>query len=472
MADQKHLTLDERTIISTLLDKTFSFKAIAKELDKDCTTISKEVRRHIIFKRTGCQGNPYNACRHRFSCDHRLLCTPCHYPHRPSFCRRCKLCNALCPAFERQLCPRHAKPPYVCNGCDKLNKCTLEKRFYHAAPVHTEYQAILSEARQGISLTEDEVKHLDSIISPLIKKGQSLNHICANNKDSLMVSKSTLYRLIDFNVFTARNIDMPRKVRYAKRKIKKQLKVDKACRIGRTYHDFQHFLNENPHLPLVEMDTVEGRKGGKVLLTLHFVKAEFMLAFLRQTNDSQSVITLLEDLYLKLGQDLFMRVMPVLLTDNGSEFSNPKALEFDPNQNRRTHVFYCDASSPGQKGSAERNHELIRYFIPKGTSLDKFTQDDIGRMMDNINSYSRPSLGNKCPYDMLAFLYGEELLKALGCHKIPPNEVIMNSSLFKETADNRLGNPWGYTDESGREMNYLDAYQAIEEQQKEMTGRN
>jgi IS30 family transposase len=468
MANQKHLTLDERVIISTLLDKTYSFKAIANEIDKDCTTISKEVRHHIVFKRIGCQGNAYNACRHRYTCDHRLLCTPCHYSHRPSFCRRCKLCNAMCPDFELQLCPQHAKPPYVCNGCEKLNKCTLEKRFYHAEPAHCEYQAVLSEARQGISLTEHEVKHLDSIISPLIKKGQSLNHICANNKDSLMVSKSTLYRLIDFNVFSARNIDMPRKVRYAKRKIKKQFKVDKACRIGRTYRDFQHFLDENPHLPIVEMDTVEGRKGGKVLLTLHFVKAEFMLAFLRQNNDSQSVITIIENLYLKLGQDIFIKVMPLLLADNGSEFSNPKALEFDQKQNRRTHLFYCDPSSPGQKGSAERNHELIRYFIPKGTSMDGFNQADISHMMDNINSYCRPSLGNKCPYDMLAFLYGKELLEALGCHKIPPNEVIMNPSLFKENAGSHTGNPLVYDNEPGQKIN-LAAYQAIEEQQKEMT---
>lgn len=68
MANQKHLTLDERALISTLLDKTYSFKAIAKELDTDCTTISKEVRRHILFKRTGCPSNAYNACRHRFTC--------------------------------------------------------------------------------------------------------------------------------------------------------------------------------------------------------------------------------------------------------------------------------------------------------------------------------------------------------------------------------------------------------------------
>ena len=69
-----------------------------------------------------------------------------------------------------------------------------------------------------------------------------------------MVSESTIYRLIDYNVFTARNIDLPRKVRYAKRKIKKHAKVDKSCRINRTYEDYMAFRKRDagirmfPHL--------------------------------------------------------------------------------------------------------------------------------------------------------------------------------------------------------------------------------
>ena len=106
--------------------------------------------------------------------------------------------------------------------------------------------------------------------------------------------------------------------------------------------------------------------------------------------------------------------MPVLLADNGSEFSNPSRIEFDTQGNQRTHLFYCDPASPGQKGSAERNHELIRLVIPKGKPLDSYTQDDISLMMSHINSYCRPSLGNKTPYDMMCFLYGKEFLNGLG----------------------------------------------------------
>ena len=60
--------------------------------------------------------------------------------------------------------------------------------------------------------------------------------------------------------------------------------------MGRTYDDFESYMKERPDLPVTQMDSVEGTKGGKVLLTIHFVKAELMLSFLRDSNDSQSVI--------------------------------------------------------------------------------------------------------------------------------------------------------------------------------------
>jgi len=313
----------------------------------------------------------------------------------------------------------------------------LEKHFYQATGAFTEYREVLSESRSGISLSEDEINHLDTFISPLIMRGQSLNHICANNRDFLMVSESTLYRLVDYNLFSARNIDLPRKVRYKIRKRKKMFKVDKSCRIGRNYENFQKFVKEHPQLSVTEMDSVEGKKGGKVLLTIHFVKAEFMLAFIRNSNDSQSVIDVFDQLYLELRPDIFMTLMPILLGDNGSEFSNPSALEFDKQGNRRTYVFYCDPSAPYQKGSAERNHEFIRLFIPKGESMDIYLQEDITLMMNHINSYSRKSLGNKCPYEVFAFLYGEDILKRLNCTRIPANEVTLNSSVFGKKGGNR-----------------------------------
>lgn len=432
MANNKHLSLEERIRIAQYLEQHMSFRAIAHELDKDPTTISKEIRNHFVFKKTGSYGRPHNSCIHRLSCDKRFVCSVCPSVKTHTYCRFCKNCNSTCPDFIQEFCPQHKKPPYVCNGCSLLKNCSLEKHFYDPASADTEYRESISEAHAALSLSEAEIHHLDSLVSPLIRKGQSLHHICCNNKDSILISERTLYRLVDYNCFSARNIDLPRKVRYRTRKTKRTYKVDKTCRVGRCYNDFKSFMKEHPDLPITQMDSVEGNKGGKVLLTIHFVKAELMLAFIREVNDSQSVIDIFNRLYLEIRPDIFMTIMPVLLGDNGTEFSNPKALEYDSQKNLRTRVFYCDPSAPYQKGSAERNHELIRCFISKGESFDRYSQEDISLMMDHINSYCRESLGNKCPYDMFAFLYGENVLKSLGCHKIAANDVTLNKSIWEK----------------------------------------
>lgn len=433
MANNKHLTLNDRTSIEVALKEKSNFTTIAASLGKDPSTISKEIRGHLSLQKIGGFHLNYNACAHRFTCDKYHICSVCHADRRYKRCRNCSMCNAFCPAFQPVTCPKLSKPPYCCNGCEKRHSgCSLEKRLYIAANAHEKYRRTLSESRTGISFSEEEISYLDKLVSPLIKNGQSPHHVCVTNRDSIMISERTLYRLIDSCLISARNIDLPRKVRFNARKNPVHVKVDKACRIGRDYSCFQTFMKEHPLFPVTQLDSVEGKKGGKVLLTVHFTKAEMMLAFLRERNDAKSVIDIFNSLFEVLGDELFLQLFKVCLTDNGSEFSNPNAIEFDADGNRRTYIFYCDPGAPCQKGSAERNHEFIRCFIPKGTDLEPYTQKDISLMMDHINSYCRESLGNKSPYDMFSFMYGEKILDLLECHRIPPQEVTLNKSVFRK----------------------------------------
>ena len=433
MSKNKHMTLEDRTTIQTELDKGTSFKEIGLILDKDCTTISKEVRKHIHKEKTGAMGKSFNDCllNVKRQCTVRSLCSKCSsLSNRP--CWSCGKCTEFCTSYIPCSCPRLQSPPYVCNACKDRSKCTLEKSFYRAVLAQRDYDALKSESRSGFAISEKELSHLDSVVSPLIRNGQSLHHIALHHADETMVSERTLYTYINNGLFSARNIDMPRTVRMRPRKGKKNaVKVDKTCRIGRTFEDYQKFMAENPHLPARQLDSVEGVKGGAVLLTIHFVHQELQLAFLRQANDSQSVIDIFEKLYLELRPDIFMDLFPVLLADNGSEFSNPGAVEFDRQGNRRTRMFYCAPSAPYQKGSCENNHEMIRRCIPKGVDLGQYTQEQINLMMSHINSYARSNLGNKSPYDVFAFQYGEEILKTLGLQKIPADEIILTPRIFK-----------------------------------------
>lgn len=431
MTTQKHLSLSERIKIEELLNKSHSFKAISRELSRDCTTISKEVKKHITFKKIGSYGQAFNNCKNNLKCNHSRLCKSMDCKYR--YCKLCALCSRVCSEYEEEKCLKLLKPPYVCNGCSKRKNCRLEKSFYSAENANIEYKTLLSSSRDGINVDSEEVKRIDNFISPLIKNGQSIHHICANNKDTIMCSEKTIYNYVDLSLFSARNIDMPRKVRYRPRKKKSNsFKVDKTCRTNRTYKDFNTFISQNLDTPVVEMDTVEGVKGGKVLLTIHFIETQFMLAFLRDANTSKSVIDIFNSLYNTLTPVIFKKLFQIILTDNGSEFSNPNALEFDSYNERRTKIFYCDPNASYQKGAIENNHELIRRVLPKGTSFNNLTQQDINKMMNHINSYGRKKLNCQSPHHMFSILHGDITLEKLGAILVPSNEIVLLPKLLKK----------------------------------------
>lgn len=433
MNKQKHLNLESRILIETQLNEYNSFKGIARMLGKDCTTISKEVKNHISFQKSGYLGKSFNDCRlaHLRLCHEKKVCTICTgNPNRP--CSVCGKCISSCESYEKYICPKLDKPPYVCNGCKERNKCALEKRLYKASYAQKEYEQVRTESRSGFALSEAELKHIDGIVSPLLKKGQSLHHIAIHHADEVMKSERTLYTYINNGMFTARNIDMPRTVRMRPRKSSsKELKVDKSCRIGRDLNCLGQYKETHPDLPVRQIDSVEGVKGGAVLLTIHFIEQELQLAFLRAHNDSQSVIDIFNRLYIELRPDIFMDIFPILLADNGSEFSNPAAIEFDAQGNPRTKMFYCNASAPYQKPNCENNHEMIRRIIPKGVDIGQYTHEQINLMMSHINSYARKNLGDKCPYDVFAYQYGEDILKVFNLEKIPADQIILSPELLK-----------------------------------------
>lgn len=433
MNKQKHLTLDSRIIIETKLNEGESFKSIGRFLQKDCTTISKEVKHHISFEKSGTYGRSFNDCLLAFQrkCSAQMVCQECT-SRKKRFCWSCGKCSSSCILYKKYVCPKLSKPPYVCNGCPERSRCSLEKHLYRASYAQKEYESVRSESRSGFALSESERKQMDDIVSPLLRKGQSLHHIATHHADELMKSERTLYAYINSGLFTARNIDMPRTVRMRPRKnVSKNLKVDKACRVGRDFSCFQTYMEEHPDLSVRQIDSVEGVKSGAVLLTIHFVEQGLQLAFLRRCNDSKSVIDIFNRLYLELKPDTFTELFPVLLADNGSEFSNPSAIELDMQGNPRTKMFYCNASAPYQKGSCENNHEMIRRIIPKGEDIGQYTQEQINLMMSHINSYARKKLGNKSPYEIFEFQYGKELLDAFHLQKIPADEITLSPELLK-----------------------------------------
>ena len=430
--NHKHLTLDDRIFIEKELEKGSSFKSIAIMLCKDPTTISKEVKKH----RSKTAPNHFSArnnCSFAFTCKKTNICQKPHKCFVP--CRLCKYnrCNGVCSDFSRNDCIKTIRAPFVCSACPSKKGCRMAKFFYRATKAQCNYEQSLHTSRKGINISQEDFNSLDVLVSPLIKKGQPLAHIFANHESEIPCSRRTLYHYLSLNILDARNIDLPRRVAFKPRRASAQ-SVPRVMNslFGHSYDDFQECLSINPEIPVVEMDTVEGVKGGKVLLTFFFRQSHLMLAFLLLDKTQSAVSNAFNQIEKVLGIDTFRKTFPLLLTDNGSEFLNPYILEDSVEGVLRTSIFYCNPRSSFQKGALERNHEFIRYFSAQGKSFDDYTQTDITRMINHINSTARDGLNGLSPFELASLFWDPAVFKAFNLKRIPPDEVTLRPAVLKK----------------------------------------
>ena len=445
--EKPRLTVEDRLAMETGLKAGKSVYAIAKALSRPVTTITREIKTRAVESDKGAAFRLKNRCVMRDSCTRQRVCAQCLHVRpggRAMPCRLCNQCNSHCPEFVEQKCERLEKSPFVCNGCPEEGRCVLRKRFYLHDKAQESYRTILSESRSGANVTEAELLAFDELLHDLTGKGQGVYAATTNNPDKFSVSVKTIYRYINGGLLSTKRHELPRACSMRPRKAKSvEHKVDKTCRIGRTREDYIAFMERNPGLRVVEMDTVEGVKGGKVLLTLLFCPFGFLLAILLESKTSACVIDAFKSIRAALkdaygedgGRAAFARLFPVILTDNGTEFSNPKAIETDENGDKLASVFYCNAYASYQKGRVERNHGELRRILPKGThyteatSFDGLTQDDVSLAMSHLNSYVREGLKG-IPCDLFAREHGEDVAALLGISRIDPNEVTLKPSLL------------------------------------------
>jgi len=427
--NQKHLTLDNRVYIEKSLDNNMPFSEISKYICKDPSTISKEVRKHrTLYPRNDFIN--FNHCEHRRDCKLRNVC------NRTISCKKqcssCIECNKNCSRFVKEICKTISKAPYVCNGCSKKAHCRLDKYLYRATTSNKEYKTILIESRNGINISEEDLKLMDSIVSPLILQGQTPYQILENHPE-IKCTEKTIYNYIASGALSVKNLDLPRKVKYKPRKAHSNTINDTGIFEGRTYKDFLNYIQAYPDTNVVEMDTVVGCEGShKVFLTLFFRNCKLMLIYLLPDKTSTSVKKVFDRLEEKLTTLGFCKTFPVILTDRGFEFSKPDELESGIDNVIRTSIYYCDPMASWQKPNIEKNHEYIRYVLPKGSSFDNLTQWDATKLANHINSTARASLNGLAPIKLAQMLLDIDAVNAFGLRETPPNDIILTPKLLKK----------------------------------------
>ena len=431
MSKHQHLTLEDRVQIKVKLDAACSFRKIAKDLGKSPTTISQEIQKHRSRVEKNSYNTLYNPCLHRACCPARLLCGKLYCEKKS--CSSCKEgCSKRCPHFEEKHCPNLQKAPFVCNSCKQRNRCGLTRYVYMPAVAQQEYTDLLSDARLGRSYSQGEIAFINETVKADLKRGLSPYATWANHKNELPCSHRTLYRLIqDRALGDVTGFDLPFKIRYRPRRKKKEHKIDTLCRRGRTYQDYLTFMADDPW-PVVEMDSVIGTIGGMVLLSLYFQESSMLLLFLRERNTAQSVINIFDQFDELLGRATFQKLFPLLITDNGAEFSNPAKIEFDDEGQRRTRLYYCDPGTPNQKPGVEGAHKHLRRILPKGTSFNDLTQEDLNLVMGHVNGFPRKRLNDRTPFQSFSATFGKDILELLKVPAIDPSQVILRPSLLQK----------------------------------------
>lgn len=400
MANYCHLSYEDRKNIEDGLNENKSINQISKEINRSHSSILREIDRNKKYSEPSAWNN--------YKINHSDLVLSCE---------------------------RLKHSPYVCNGCKSRSGCRKVRWTYYAREADNSYKEVKSEARKGINLTAEEIYKINSILTPLIKKGQTINHLYINHPDILDFSKPSFYNYVNNGIFEFSPLDFPRIVKYKKRKNSKNRRTrkEREILINRKYDNFQKFISNHPDFNIVEMDTVEGLKDeNDCFLTLLWRKSKFMLIFKLESQTSEEVSRIFNILQTLIPYDDYKRLFEVILTDNGHEFFDVLNIECMHSTGEQvTKLFFCDPHMSCQKGMIEKNHEFIRYILPKGSSFKNITQEDCDLFMNNINSLCRDSLNGKSPYEAMLFLCDEYVLKSLNCYYIKPDEVILNDSLLK-----------------------------------------
>lgn len=385
----KHLNYEERLFLSVLLNQQYNLKDIARELNRSSATISREVKRN----RVGGDKNSLN-----------------------------------CPLIQRF--------PYICKNCKKNIACKFNKIYYNPTKANNKYNYRLSKSRTGIDMTLDEVEYWDEVFRDRIRqKGQSTIHLF--NSINFPKSLPTFYSYVKKGIFPSIHEEMlPRMYKYKPRNKSKNkefyIHENNPVKKYRTFEHFLKFAEKYPNKNIVEMDTVVGKRDDeRCLLTLYFRKSKLMLLFLVDHYSTESITNVFDDLKNRLGLDLFKELFAIILTDNGWEFSKPNDIEIDYSTGEKlVNVFYCDSAKSWQKGQVERNHEFIRYIIPKGISFDTLTKKNVIDMTNHINNTYRASIKNT-PFCSFRDHFSEDILPLLSLEFIPKNKVDLTYNILK-----------------------------------------
>ena len=215
---------------------------------------------------------------------------------------------------------------------------------------------------------------------------------------SEMVCTRTLYSMVWTGRLCIRPTELPEAL---KRKMNKPRVRENKKRYGTSISNRPEIASLRLEEGHWEGDTVVGKRaaGESVVFSLLEKKTQTYLAFRISGKTSAAVLGLMNDLHDAYGER-FSQVFKTITVDNGSEFA-----DFAQIEDWGTKVFFAHPYTSWERPQNERHNGLFRAFVPKGVSMDAFTDEDILTAADELNGRPRRKLGYRTPEELFdAFL--------------------------------------------------------------------
>ena len=375
MRKWKHINFEQRKTIASGIAHKMKLKDIAELLYLDPTGVSREVKRN------------------------RTIVEPIK--------------------SNKDTCPSLTRWPYVCSNCKKRYKdCPFNKYYYNAklAQKYADYN--LKSSRRGLDISSDEFKNLDTIIKNGVDNNKSIYQIKIENKDTIDKSITTLYRYINKGYLTTSRLDLPYAVKYKKRKHNKKYDYsnnNKIDRTGHTYLDYLSYLHKNPGINVWQLDFLGTIKtDSKSILTFILPNLQFTLLEIINKPDSSKVVEFFDKLEERICTENFIELIPVILTDRDPCFADILGICFSKiTGEERCKIFYCDPYVSNQKPNVENINKQLRLFLPKKSSIDKYSKNDIKQINFTLLNKPLKSLDSYTPKEVFIKVFDDDLFNKL-----------------------------------------------------------
>jgi IS30 family transposase len=412
----KHSLYADFLLLYKCIYYQYTNKKTCQLLGKDRSTVFRILHKYVkVIKGTAYKSDGrHRYCLYLRNCIRKEGFTSC--PHD-------------CPKFKQYQCSKLLSWPYVCNGCENDSTCRKEKHFFDLEYALGMIRNNESESKHAPKVDKKKLEAFDYFISPLIKAGISIEAIYEKYPGEFPASIRTVRNWINEGYLTAKRSDLINTL--SRPYISKAYKYapvttrNPLMKASRTFEDYLKFKSEHPGFNVVQLDTVHGKKGDKkCILTIYDVASKLQLGILLENFTAIEVKEKVNDIRSMIGDDAYSKMFRIMLADNGPEFDEIYNLEIDDETGEKwINVFFTRPYRSGDKGACERNHELFRYILVKGKTMNNLTQDDLNYYFSMINSYPRKSLNGKCPIEVVDEIYGKDFHQKINLKKLSLKEI-------------------------------------------------